>query len=1021
MQKFRYQTVILCTLMLFNIVMGQSTDLRDRKNEEYLRALDLFEKEKYASAQHAFEKIIAEKSLNFDINTENSYYYAAVCSQLLSNQDAKIKLDEFIRRYPQSSKVNMAHFFLANHHYANKDYKNALAEYRKVDDSQIDFGHRSEYEFKVGYCLFQNGEAKDAKPYFSRIMQGKSKYSNSALYYYAHIQYEEESYDLALANFQKLQKDKKFAKIVPYYIAQIYYFLDKEEDLIAMAPELIANSNDARKSEIEQMVGEVCYRKGEYAQALKYFEQANAYAQQDNEYQMGFCYYQLQKYDSAIVCFRHFASENDSIAQNALYHLADIYVKTNQKPEALTVFRQVANMNYNEKIKEDALFNYAKLSCEIGRTPFNESIQLLQNHLTQYPKTSHKNEINELLTSLYFSTRNYKNALELIEKLPEKTHSLNQAYQRIALNRGIELFNGNDIDNAEKLFSKTIKINALAKVTTDAYYLRGECYYRKDQFSKAKNDLDKFFVTSSAQQSQYNLQAQYTLGYTNYKLKNYAMSVENFKKFTASANTADDKRQIDDANNRIADGYFIQKKFNDAIFYYNKVIASRGVDADYACYQKALSYGALGQYNDKISCLNNLLATYPNSSIAPSATFEIAGTYLLNDDDSNALRYYEQYLDKYPNSSYAKEALLKTGIIHYNASRETEALTVFDKILGKYPGTPESRDALLTVKNIYSNQGRIDEYFTYVQKTTNVVISDIEQDSMTFVSAEGHYFSGETAKAVNGLKNYLKKFPNGLFKLNATYYLADCLYRDGKNEEALPYYEYVASQAKSKYTETSLRNAAIIAYNSKSYAKANSLFMQLAQVSEIEGNIQLASMGAMRTFYELTDYQNVIERANVILSSEKYSTEDREEAAISKARAFYTLGYTDSAMVAYRTLRNSDNGEYSGEAAYREAESYFKKKDYANAELAIDEAISDPHSDYWAAKTFILWADIFHINGNDLQAKQTLQSIIDNYDGEDLVLEATAKLNEILQEEEMKKNIENPENQKDEEIIDINE
>ena len=51
------------------------------------------------------------------------------------------------------------------------------------------------------------------------------------------------------------------------------------------------------------------------------------------------------------------------------------------------------------------------------------------------------------------------------------------------------------------------------------------------------------------------------------------------------------------------------------------------------------------------------------------------------------------------------------------------------------------------------------------------------------------------------------------------------------------------------------------------------------------------------------------------------------------------------------------------------------------------------------AKSFILWADIFYARGNNLQAKQTLQSIIDNYEGEDLVQLALQKRNAILEAE----------------------
>jgi TolA-binding protein len=101
----------------------------------------------------------------------------------------------------------------------------------------------------------------------------------------------------------------------------------------------------------------------------------------------------------------------------------------------------------------------------------------------------------------------------------------------------------------------------------------------------------------------------------------------------------------------------------------------------------------------------------------------------------------------------------------------------------------------------------------------------------------------------------------------------------------------------------------------------------------------------------------------------------------------------------YSLLKSSTNGDYSGEASYRIAEMRFLQQDYDGSERAIEAIAADPVSDYWLAKSFILWADIFHARGNNLQAKQTLQSIIDNYDGDDLVQVALQKRNAILEEE----------------------
>lgn len=81
----------------------------------------------------------------------------------------------------------------------------------------------------------------------------------------------------------------------------------------------------------------------------------------------------------------------------------------------------------------------------------------------------------------------------------------------------------------------------------------------------------------------------------------------------------------------------------------------------------------------------------------------------------------------------------------------------------------------------------------------------------------------------------------------------------------------------------------------------------------------------------------------------------------------------------------------------------------------IEGIVSDASSDYWLAYSFILWADIYYARGNNLQAKQTLQSIIDNYDGEDLVGVARQKLDAIVAAEQPA-----PQPEEEEIVIDIN-
>lgn len=137
-----------------------------------------------------------------------------------------------------------------------------------------------------------------------------------------------------------------------------------------------------------------------------------------------------------------------------------------------------------------------------------------------------------------------------------------------------------------------------------------------------------------------------------------------------------------------------------------------------------------------------------------------------------------------------------------------------------------------------------------------------------------------------------------------------------------------------------------------------------------------------------------------MLPQEFLLTDDlRDEARICMARSYYSDSAFAAADTLYAHLTASTNGDYAGEASYRRAELRYFQRDYAAAERAIEAITADPANDYWLAKAFILWADIFHARGNSLQAKQTLQSIIDNYDGEDLVSLALQKRNAILAEE----------------------
>ncbi len=1033
LQKSKYLIVVILGLYVVVPVFAQNVTPQQLLHHHFNDAMDLFLKEKYASAQHHFDLLAQDAAAKGSRRQGEAVYYAAVCSEKLGNDDALYRLEEFLRLHPESDKCNMATFFQGCYFYGKSRYAEAKNKLLQVNPADVEYGYRNEYNFKLGYCYLVTGEVEKAQNCLQRVITGKSKYKSSALYYYAHIQYMRGDYDLALENFQKLEKESKFKEIVPSYMARIYYYLGREDELLAMAPAMLENEDIFRKGELQQMVGEVYFNRGEYQQAINYYRMAEkTYREEDNKniasapatgklgneapaksptsnlpvcqnndntYQMGYSYYMLKQYDSAAVYLSRKTSCNDSIAQSAIYALADAYIRLGRKDDARSMFLQASQLNYDSKIQEDALFNYAKLGCELQKNPYNESIRSFEEYLQKYPRTKHRTEIEEILTGLYLTTRNYRDAMKLIERIEPKSAEMNQAYQRIVLNRGIELFNGRDIKEASDYFLKATKINAVPRVTTDAYYLYGESMYRMGQKTVARNSLAKFFRGTHAQQSPYYPQALYTDGYLKMEASDYLGAEQQFRHFLTGLTPEIEARQKYDAYNRLGDCLYAEKHFNEAVAQYDVVITANAKDADYATYQKALCYGALGKNDQKLTYLNYVFERYETSLLASKAVLEIASTYLVLDNNEMALLYFNNFLRQYPQSSHVKEALLNRGLIYYNMDQDSLALESLDMLLKRYPGTEESRDALSTIKNIYIHQNRVDEYFAYVRNTTNTVVSSNEQDSLSYQVAANYYYEGDCDNAIGGMEHYLKNFPNGLFALTAHYYLADCLFKSGLNEKALPHFEALANYNKNQYTETALVNAANIAYGLGNYAKAQDHYVRLVALAEGDNSRLAALLGLLRCYVKMESHDNIIATAKVLLQESKVTNDQRDEARLDMARSYWKAGQYDSAAVYYDVLKNSRNGDYSGEANYRLAQRLFLARDYAASEKAIEAIAANPSNDYWLARSFILWADIFYAQGNTLQAKQTLQSIIDNYDGDDLVAEALQKRNAILEAE----------------------
>src|SRR5690606_26951628 len=225
---------------------------------------------------------------------------------------------------------------------------------------------------------------------------------------------------------------------------------------------------------------------------------------------------------------------------------------------------------------------------------------------------------------------------------------------------------------------------------------------------------------------------------------------------------------------------------------------------DYAAFQKAMSYGYIGQGNTKVQELNAFIDRYNKSPLRDDAMYELANSYVKANQTDKAMSTYDRLNNDYKTSVFVPKSLLRQGLVHYNASQNDQALTKFKKVAKDYPSSEEAIQAVSTARLIYIDLGRVDEYATWVKTLDYVNVTDAELDNTTYLAAEKQYLDGKTDNAIKQFNTYLNQFPNGNSALKAHFYLAELYSKKNLPENAQPHYEYVVNKPKGEYTEQSL-------------------------------------------------------------------------------------------------------------------------------------------------------------------------------------------------------------------------
>lgn len=1006
MVKSKYLIPFLFISLIFSRVKAQDNQ-SFQIYRTYHAAIDLFDKGAFVAAAEQFrlvEKTRVKTSNQTEFESqlslikENCQYYEAVCALELGNDDAENKLHQFIKEHPENPFTKLAYFQIGRSYYKAGNYQLAIVWFNKVQAGELSGRENTEYKFRKGYAYFAVGDYKSSQLLFAEVKNKRSPFTEDATYYFAYISYLNKDYSVALVNFEKLKNSKKYEASYPYYITSVYFLDKRYDDVLNYAIPILNSTKQLYETEMLRLVAASYFAKADYTNAAKYyakFEDEDLGKTQNTQdtYQIGYANYKIANYTKAAKELEQLVDRKDTYSQSGSYTLGDVFLKLDNKQSARNAYLVASKMDFDPQLKEDALYEYCKLSYELD---FNsQALDATRLYLRSYPNSPKLNEMKTLLAEELLNSRNYKEAIDILEPLPNKSQSAKEAYQKVTYYRGLEFYNERAFENAIGVFLRSLNTPMDPKITVLTTYWMAEAMYEVRKYGESVETFEKFLDMPEAKATPVYNYANYALAYAAFGDEKYQKAATYFERFLAGEET--DKNSINDAITRTADSYFVLKQYGKAMDYYDRIINGREKGEDYALFQRGMIQGLQGSLDTKINTLNSVLAQFPNSNYADDAAFEIAYTYFLKTEGDRAKTDLQAMIKKYLNSSYIPRALVTIGLIDYNAGRDTLAITSFKQVVHDYPSTGEAKQALKQIEKIYTDKGDAQSFIAYAGTTPIGNYTTAEQENIMYTAANNLYLRGDWQGTVNAVNAYFDKFPKAIYDKQSRFIRAQSLVSLNRGDEAVIDYNYILNDWTSAYTEKSLISMAKLYINQKKYNEAVVFLKRLETNSEYKADHNFAVNNLMLCYAEMEMPDDALKYVALVRENTAASEEDKFKTSLYAGKAYLQKGDTTVALKELNDVVEHTKTVAAAEAMYNIAYVQYMKHTYKTSQKTCFDLINKmANYDYWVAKTYLLLADNYAAQKDTFQAKATLQSIIDNYkDDDDILPAAKQKLGQL--------------------------
>ena len=416
---------------------------------------------------------------------------------------------------------------------------------------------------------------------------------------------------------------------------------------------------------------------------------------------------------------------------------------------------------------------------------FSRSIESFRDFIDQYPSDPRVDQADYMIGVSLFYLRKFDQVITHFNRYE-------QNYPGSAYLRRIHYWKGLSYYGQENFRSAIIELNKQSEIKDEIYFrqkslqLLGYSYEKTEQFDLAGQSYKKLFEAEPGKElSALSLERQ---GYIQLKLKNYEQALNFFEKVTVEYS------EIPQVMKEIpfyqAECYFQMKDFENSLKKFESFLTlySNSENREMAVFRLGTLYALMNQQDDAKEYMNLLTMEFPDSSYIMEAHIILAESYMADGNMAAARTSLSRLLEN-------EKDPVEIQKLQFNMARTWEEKP--DESLKWYLKASKGLDPDISGESlyrsglIYENRGDAPRTVLLFEKLFNQFKNNIHREEVGEWIVSYYEVSEQELALKNHLDRMLSEYPDTSKRTVYLYMRGNISYKEGKNSEALRYYQNI--------------------------------------------------------------------------------------------------------------------------------------------------------------------------------------------------------------------------------------